>query len=146
MILTMSILQWVPSGEAIRISNLARLESETLPQYFRHSRFQSFVRQLNFYNFRKINGGRTFWVYYHPLFHRDRPEEMHKLRRRTCPGFDGRRNRPNQGLPSLHSAYITWANEDQVVNQHGHDHHHSGHDHHHAEEKEESRDATKAGE
>mmetsp|Transcript_33995 Transcript_33995/g.64713 ORF Transcript_33995/g.64713 Transcript_33995/m.64713 type:complete len:635 (-) Transcript_33995:418-2322(-) len=147
MILTMSILQWVPSGEAFRISNLARLESETLPQYFRHSRFQSLVRQLNFYNFRKINRERTFWVYYHPLFHRDRPEEMYKLRRRTCPGFDGRRNRPNQGMsPPLHSASITWSNEDQVVHQHGHDHHHPGHDHHHAEEKEESSDATQARE
>mmetsp|Transcript_5685 Transcript_5685/g.9691 ORF Transcript_5685/g.9691 Transcript_5685/m.9691 type:complete len:98 (-) Transcript_5685:12-305(-) len=56
------VVSWVPSGEAFRISNLSRLESETLPQYFRHSRFQSLVRQLNFYNFRKINRERTFWV------------------------------------------------------------------------------------
>ncbi len=90
--------QWVPTGEAFRISDLSRLESETLPQYFRHNRFQSLVRQLNFYNFRKINRERTFWVYYHPLFHRDRPEEMPKLRRRTCPGYDGRKNRPSGGL------------------------------------------------
>jgi len=110
------VVSWVPSGEAFRISNLSRLESETLPQYFRHSRFQSLVRQLNFYNFRKINRERTFWVYYHPLFHRDRPEEMHKLRRRTCPGFDGRRNRPNQSLsPPPPSANITWSNEDETV-------------------------------
>ena len=34
-------------------------------------------------------------MYYHPLFHRDRPQDLHKLRRRTCPGLDGRRNRPN---------------------------------------------------
>eukprot|EP00581_Thalassiosira_minuscula_P012300 CAMPEP_0183720116 /NCGR_PEP_ID=MMETSP0737-20130205/12820_1 /TAXON_ID=385413 /ORGANISM="Thalassiosira miniscula, Strain CCMP1093" /LENGTH=573 /DNA_ID=CAMNT_0025949931 /DNA_START=92 /DNA_END=1813 /DNA_ORIENTATION=+ len=103
------IVSWVPSGEAFRISDLSRLESETLPQYFRHSRFQSLVRQLNFYNFRKINRERTFWVYYHPLFHRDRPEEMHKLRRRTCPGFDGRRNRPNQSVsPPPPSASITY--------------------------------------
>ena len=78
----------MPTGEAFRISDLSRLESETLPQYFRHNRFQSLVRQLNFYNFRKINRERTFWVYYHPLFHRDRPEEM----------YDGRKNRPSGGL------------------------------------------------
>ena len=89
--------QWLPTGEAFRISDLARLESETLPKYFRHNRFQSLVRQLNFYNFRKINRERTFWVYYHPLFHRDRPEEMPLLRRRTCPGYDGRKNRPTGG-------------------------------------------------
>ncbi|KAK1732951.1 hypothetical protein QTG54_016282 [Skeletonema marinoi] len=51
----------VPSGEAFRITDLSRLESDTLPSYFRHSRFQSLVRQLNFYNFRKINRERTFW-------------------------------------------------------------------------------------
>lgn len=87
------IVSWVPSGEAFRITDLSRLESDTLPSYFRHSRFQSLVRQLNFYNFRKINRERTFWVYYHPLFHRDHPDKLCELRRRTCPGFDGRRNK-----------------------------------------------------
>ena len=51
------------------------------------------MRQLNFYNFRKVNRERTFWIYKHRLFHRDRPEDLHLLRRRTCPGVDGRKNR-----------------------------------------------------
>jgi hypothetical protein len=51
------------------------------------------VRQLNFYNFRKVNRERNFWVYQHQLFHRDQPENLHFLRRRTCPGVDGRKNR-----------------------------------------------------
>lgn len=45
--------QWTPDGESFRITNLSRLESETLPSYFRHTRFQSLVRQLNFYNVRR---------------------------------------------------------------------------------------------
>ena len=98
MYLTLSIffsieLQWLPSGDAFRISDLHRLENETLPTFFRHRRFQSLVRQLNFYNFRKVNRERTFWVYRHQLFHRDKPEELHLLRRRTCPGVDGRKQR-----------------------------------------------------
>ena len=40
-----------------------------------------------------MNRERTFWVYKHQLFHRDRPEELHLLRRRTCPGVDGRKQR-----------------------------------------------------
>lgn len=78
------IVDWLPSGDAFRISDLQRLESETLPAHFRHSRFQSLVRQLNFYNFRKVNRERTFWVYKHPLFHRDRPQDLPLLRRKTC--------------------------------------------------------------
>lgn len=31
------------------------------------------------------------WVYKHDLFHRDRPEDLVRLRRRTCPSIDGRR-------------------------------------------------------
>lgn len=92
--------QWVPSGQAFRINDISRLEKETLPSYFRHSRFQSLVRQLNFYNFRKVNRERTFWVYYHPLFHRDQEENLHNLRRRTCPGVDGRISKRNGG-PNL---------------------------------------------
>lgn len=89
------VISWLPSGDAFRISDLQRLENETLPTFFRHKRFQSLVRQLNFYNFRKVNRERTFWVYRHRLFHRDRPEELHLLRRRTCPGVDGRKLRPD---------------------------------------------------
>ena len=49
------------------------------------------MRQLNFYNFRKVNRERTFWVYKHPMFHRDRPGDLGRLRRKTCPGVDGRK-------------------------------------------------------
>lgn len=94
-------LQWLPDGDAFIISDLQRLESETLPTYFRHRRFQSLVRQLNFYNFRKINKERNFWVYKHPLFHRDRPEDLGMLRRRNCSGVDGRKVRPEVELSNL---------------------------------------------
>ena len=39
-------------GKTFEIIDPKRLESEILPQYFRHGRFQSLVRQLNFYNFK----------------------------------------------------------------------------------------------
>lgn len=88
------VITWTPSGDAFIIgSDLNRLESETLPQYFRHNRFQSLVRQLNFYSFRKINRERNVWIYKHNLFHRDHPEDLYQVRRRTCPGVDGRKQR-----------------------------------------------------
>ncbi len=110
----MQQLQWTANGDAFKIgADLNRLESETLPQYFRHSRFQSLVRQLNFYNFRKVNRERTFWIYKHRLFHRDHPEGLHLLRRRTCPGVDGRKNR--------FSNYSRKAGDDAGVGDEGYD-------------------------
>lgn len=91
------LFQWTRDGDAFIIgSDLKRLESETLPQFFRHNRFQSLVRQLNFYSFRKVNKERNIWIYKHELFHRDFPGELHKVRRRTCPGLDGRKQRFNR--------------------------------------------------
>lgn len=88
------VISWTQAGDAFIIgSDLKRLESVTLPQYFRHNRFQSLVRQLNFYSFRKINRERNVWIYKHELFHRDRPEDLYLVRRRTCPGLDGRKQR-----------------------------------------------------
>jgi hypothetical protein len=51
------------------------------------------TQQLNFYSFRKINRERNVWIYKHKLFHRDRPEDLFQVRRRTCPGVDGRKQR-----------------------------------------------------
>ncbi|KAL3906477.1 MAG: hypothetical protein SGILL_009255, partial [Bacillariaceae sp.] len=48
---------------------------------------------LNFYSFRKINRERNVWIYKHNLFHRDRVQDLHMVRRRTCPGVDGRKQR-----------------------------------------------------
>ena len=41
-------------GLSFHVKDPARLEKEVLPKYFRHSRFQSLVRQLNFYDFKKM--------------------------------------------------------------------------------------------
>ena len=90
-----------------------------LPQYFRHNRFQSLVRQLNFYNFRKINRERNFWIYQHPLFHRDAPEEMYKLKRRSCPSAEARKSsgrsnkQQTRSATSPPSASITWSNDEE---------------------------------
>ena len=67
----------------IYISNTQTSEVEILPNFFRHSRFQSLVRQLNFYAFKKVSKERSSWVYSHTHFQQHRPDLLDKLRRKT---------------------------------------------------------------
>lgn len=48
------IIEWVEGR--IKVHHPERLESEVLHKYFRHSKFASFQRQLNYFGFRKIAG------------------------------------------------------------------------------------------
>jgi hypothetical protein len=51
-----TIATWSPhdNGETFIVTNVKAFESTIIPQFFKHSKFSSFVRQLNFYGFRKI--------------------------------------------------------------------------------------------
>lgn len=48
------VIEW--SDGRIRVHYPERLEAEVLHKYFRHSKFASFQRQLNYFGFRKIAG------------------------------------------------------------------------------------------
>jgi hypothetical protein len=57
-----------------QIKDPKRLEAEVLPKYFQHSRFQSLVRRLNFYNFQRVSQSPSQrCIYRHDFFHRDKP-------------------------------------------------------------------------
>ncbi|CAM9853766.1 unnamed protein product, partial [Laminaria digitata] len=78
-----SVVGFVADGTAFEVKDPRRLEQDILPKYFRHSRFQSLVRQLNFYSFKKISKERSVWIYKHAFFRRDEPELLHALKRKT---------------------------------------------------------------
>jgi hypothetical protein len=48
------VIEW--SDSRIKVHDPQRLEMEVLHRYFRHSKFASFQRQLNYFGFRKIAG------------------------------------------------------------------------------------------
>jgi hypothetical protein len=62
------IVSWVESGRAFRVHNLEEFVQNIVPIYFKQSKYKSFQRQLNFYDFTRITSGPNSGAYYHPDF------------------------------------------------------------------------------
>ncbi|KAI9498359.1 HSF-type DNA-binding-domain-containing protein [Zychaea mexicana] len=45
---------WTHNGQGLYVPDAAAFAKTVLPQYFKHNNWQSFVRQLNLYGFRKV--------------------------------------------------------------------------------------------
>mmetsp|Transcript_14405 Transcript_14405/g.20072 ORF Transcript_14405/g.20072 Transcript_14405/m.20072 type:complete len:451 (-) Transcript_14405:360-1712(-) len=85
---------WSEDGETFVVKNTDVFEKTVIPQFFKHSKFSSFVRQLNFYGFRKIKYADTikidakleaetanFWRFRHEKFQRGKPELLIEIKR-----------------------------------------------------------------
>mmetsp|Transcript_8987 Transcript_8987/g.25674 ORF Transcript_8987/g.25674 Transcript_8987/m.25674 type:complete len:329 (-) Transcript_8987:483-1469(-) len=90
-----SILDWSADGKCFVIKDHARFVEE-LPKHFRHGNFRSFVRQLNFYEFRKLKadeissrGNQKLAHYYHPSFQRGKPQLLKDIRQKRKDSEDG---------------------------------------------------------
>jgi len=86
---------WSAAGDTFLVRDPDAFSSLAIPQYFRHSNFSSFVRQLNFYGFRKVKTdkhglqrrGRAgevnkVWEFRHPLFKRGQPALLNEMRKK----------------------------------------------------------------
>lgn len=85
---------WSEDGETFVVKNPDKFEKQIIPQFFKHSKFSSFVRQLNFYAFRKIKYADTiridpkleaetanYWRFRHEKFQRGKPELLGEIKR-----------------------------------------------------------------
>jgi hypothetical protein len=85
---------WSDDGETFIVKSTDDFESKVIPEFFKHSKFSSFVRQLNFYGFRKIKYADTikidakleaatahFWRFRHDKFRRGKPEWLVDIKR-----------------------------------------------------------------
>ncbi len=83
------IAYWSNGGESFTIKDVDAFENEILPQYFNHSKFPSFIRQLNFYGFSKQRSDPDLQThtkavrFSHEFFRRGCPELLHKIQRTT---------------------------------------------------------------
>jgi len=53
------IVSWNAEGAGFVVHDAKSFADRVLPSYFKHSNFQSFVRQLNMYDFHKIRTPKT---------------------------------------------------------------------------------------
>lgn len=74
---------WGPNGNTINVKKIEQFSKEILPKYFKHSNYQSFVRQLNMYDFHKIVQDPNNGEFQHQYFVKDRPDLLVNIKRKA---------------------------------------------------------------
>ena len=85
---------WGAKGDSIVIKQTEQFSKNVIPKYFKHSNFQSFVRQLNMYDFRKTLQDPNHVEFYHPLFKLGHPELLVNIKRKVNPKEMSQANKP----------------------------------------------------
>lgn len=75
------VIAWAPHGRSFRVLKPKAFESRVLTRYFRHGKYNSFMRQVNGWGFRRITQGPDFNSYYHEFFLRGLPHLCKRMRR-----------------------------------------------------------------
>ncbi|KAI9266425.1 HSF-type DNA-binding-domain-containing protein [Phascolomyces articulosus] len=78
---------WSTEGDHFKVISPNTFSKTVLPQYFKHSNWTSFVRQLNMYGFHKVSEyrdqlDRDVWSFKQPSFYRGGKQVLHLIRRK----------------------------------------------------------------
>jgi len=89
-----NVCSWSEDGLTFVVKNVKIFENTIIPQFFKHSKFTSFVRQLNFYGFNKIKfsdslridpkleaATASYWRFKHDKFIRGRQDLLVEIKR-----------------------------------------------------------------
>mmetsp|Transcript_10375 Transcript_10375/g.14640 ORF Transcript_10375/g.14640 Transcript_10375/m.14640 type:complete len:470 (+) Transcript_10375:174-1583(+) len=78
------IISWMPHGRSWKVHNPHAFVEEVIPKYFEYTNYNSFVRLVNAWGFRRITKGPDRNSYYHELFLRGMPHLHAKMHRLTA--------------------------------------------------------------
>ena len=80
---------WSEDGDSFVIHDPETFTREIIPTVYKHSNWSSFVRQLNFYGFRKVRlrGNTSAAKFEHPLFKRGQPQLISLIKKASERGF-----------------------------------------------------------
>ncbi|KAG6618968.1 HSF-type DNA-binding protein [Phytophthora cinnamomi] len=77
------ILRWTSNGRAFEILDMDRMMEEVLPKYFKHRKYTSFQRQLNYFSFKKWTKSKAVvCTFSNDCFLRDRPDLAWRITRK----------------------------------------------------------------
>lgn len=87
-----TVVHWDEPGESIIIENIDIFSDSILPKYYKATKFNSFVRQLNFYGFKKISSTAYHGIksseFSHPYFRRDHDELLQYIKKKKVTEID----------------------------------------------------------
>ncbi|CAD8102750.1 unnamed protein product [Paramecium sonneborni] len=76
-------IRWNKEGTTFQILDLSQLTEQIMPQYFKHRNYQSFLRQLNMYGFKKLKNKLGKSEFQHQQFKRGLKNNLFKIKRRN---------------------------------------------------------------
>ncbi|CAD8136856.1 unnamed protein product [Paramecium pentaurelia] len=85
-----NIISWINQGTAFIVYNQDLLEKNVLQNFFKHSNYSSFVRQLNLYNFKKVKSNEGF-IFKHNFFRKGTKQMLRYIKKK---------NQEDQPIPS----------------------------------------------
>uniref|UniRef100_M4BWS2 HSF-type DNA-binding domain-containing protein n=1 Tax=Hyaloperonospora arabidopsidis (strain Emoy2) TaxID=559515 RepID=M4BWS2_HYAAE len=78
-----AILRWTADGRAFEIHDMHAMMAHVLPKYFKHCKYTSFQRQLNYFSFRKWTKSKAIvCTFSNDFFLRDQPELAWQITRK----------------------------------------------------------------